>query len=236
MSSSTFRRGRALVTGATGGIGEAAARRLAADGFLVYAGGRNVGRLKKLATAVGGVPLPFDLTSEADIRKARSVAAADGAIDVVVNCAGVFDLAPVAATGEDVLQRNLDVNLKGAFHLVRAFLPDMIKAGRGLIVTVGSVAGRRAFPDNAAYAASKYGVRGFHEVLLEELRGIGVRACLLEPGAVDTRIWDAHDPGGSSSLPPRTAMLRPQDVALAVSFLASLPDHVSVPFLPVEKA
>ena len=227
----------ALVTGATGGIGEAIVRRLAADGFRVFAGGRRRQRLERLAADVGGVALPFDVTSETEVNGARKVVeGGTGGLALLVNAAGVFDLAPVADTGDAVLSRNLDANLKGAFNVTRAFLPAMLAAGSGLVIQVGSVAGWRAFPGNGAYSASKYGLRGFHEVLLEEIRGTGVRACLLEPGAVDTPIWDPLAPDSSPDLPGRGQMLRPDDVAHAVGFVAGLPAAVTVPLLRIERA
>ncbi len=227
----------ALVTGATGGIGAAVARRLAADGFVVYAGGRRRGRLVSLAGELNGVALPFDVTVEEEVVGARAVVEAGGArLDVLVNAAGVFDLAPVVETRGEVLGRNLGVNLAGVANVTRAFLPAMLAAGGGLVINVGSVAGWRAFPDNAAYSASKYGLRGFHDVLLEELRGTGVRACLLEPGAVDTAIWDPLDPDSAPHLPDRAQMLRPEDVARAAGFVAGLPDSVAVPLLRIERA
>ncbi len=227
----------ALVTGATGGIGEAVVRRLAADGFRVFAGGRRRERLERLAGEVGAVALPFDVAVEAEVEGAQAaVERAGGELAVLVNAAGVFDLAPVADTSGAVLDRNLDGNLKGAFNVTRAFLPGMLAAGAGLVVHVGSVAGWRAFPENGAYAASKFGLRGFHEVLLEEIRGTGVRACLLEPGAVDTPIWDPLAPDSSPNLPGRGQMLRPADVARAVGFVAGLPETVAVPLLRIERA
>ncbi len=227
----------ALVTGATGGIGEAIVRRLAADGFRVFAGGRRRERLERLAAEAGAVALPFDVTLEAEVEGARGVLReANAQVDVLVNAAGVFDLAPVTDTSEAVLNRNLEANLRGAFNVTRAFLPGMLAAGSGLVIHVGSVAGWRAFPENGAYSASKYGLRGFHEVLLEEIRGTGVRACLLEPGAVDTPIWDVHAPDSSPHLPGRGEMLQPDDVARAVSFVAGLPDAVAVPLLRIERA
>ena len=96
--------------------------------------------------------------------------------------------------------------------------------------------GWRAFPENSAYSASKFGLRGFHDVLVEELRGTGVRACLLEPGAVDTPIWDPLDPDAAPHLPNRDRMLRPEDVARAAGFVAGLPDEVAVPLLRIERA
>ncbi|MDE2805567.1 MAG: SDR family oxidoreductase [Gemmatimonadota bacterium] len=227
----------ALVTGATGGIGEAIVRRLAADGLRVFAGGRRRKRLERLTAEVGGVALPFDVTGEAEVEGARRVVReANARVDVLVNAAGVFDLARVTDTSDAVLNRNLDANLRGAFNVTRTFLPAMLAAGSGLVIHVGSVAGWRAFPENGAYSASKFGLRGFHEVLLEEIRGTGVRACLMEPGAVDTPIWDAHGPDSSPHLPSRGEMLRPGDVAGAVSFVAGLPDTVTVPLLRIERA
>ena len=227
----------ALVTGATGGIGAAIARRLAADGFRVYVSGRRRGRLERLAAEVKGVELPFDVTVEAEVAGARDMVEAGGErLDVLVNAAGVFDLAPLVETGGEVLSRNLEVNLAGVMHVTRAFLPGMLAAGSGLVINVGSVAGWRAFPDNAAYSASKYGLRGLHDVLLEELRGTGVRACLLEPGAVDTAIWDPLDPDSAPHLPDRAQMLRPEDVARAAGFVAGLPPTVAVPLLRIERA
>ncbi len=223
------------MTGATGGIGEAVARRLAADGFRVCAAGRRVDRLERLAGEVGGVAVPFDVTDENDVARARASVEAAG-LDVLVNAAGVFDLASVVQTGGEVLRRNLDVNLVGAFNVTRAFLPGMVAAGSGLLINVGSVAGWRAFPENSAYSASKFGLRGFHEVLLEELRGTGVTACLLEPGAVDTPIWDPLDPDAAPHLPNRERMLCPEDVARAAGFVAGLPDGVAVPLLRIERA
>jgi len=245
------------VTGATGGIGEAIARRLADDGFRVYAGGRRFERLERLAAEIGGVALPFDVTSEAEVELARAEVelgwvgarpagageepeaaeeAGRASLFVLVNAAGVFDLAAVTETGADLLRRNLETNLVGTINVTRAFLPGMLAARSGLVISVGSVAGWRAFPENSAYSASKYGLRGFHDVLLEEIRGSGVRACLLEPGAVDTPIWDPLDPNAAAHLPSRDQMLRPEDVARAAGFVAGLPGEVVVPLLRIERA
>ncbi|MGI9625547.1 MAG: SDR family oxidoreductase [Longimicrobiales bacterium] len=227
----------ALVTGASRGVGEAVARRLAVDGFHVFLNGRDPQRLSDAATASGGTAVPFDVTDQSAVQAAFNELAAQGVqLDVVVNSAGVFDLASIVDTTSDVLTRNLDVNLKGAFHVMHAALPAMLGDGRGLIVNVGSVSGRQAYPENGAYAASKFGLRGLHEVLLEEIRGSGVRASLLEPGAVDTPIWDPLDPDNHPGLPGRADMLRPDDVADAVSYLAGLPQDVAVPLIQIQRA
>lgn len=237
MSAETSLRGRtALVTGASRGIGRAVARRLADAGAEVHLVARSEGALQLLATETGGHAWPADLTDEAEVWDGldRLQERLDGPPDVVVNAAGVFDVAPLAETSVEVFDRNVRVNLRGTFLVLRTLLPAMLERGSGHLVQVGSVAGRKAFPGNAAYSASKYGLRGMHEVLLEEIRGTGVRATLVEPAATDTAIWDPMEPDDDPNLPDREQMLRPGDVAEAVLFAVSRPEGVHVPVLPVE--
>lgn len=228
----------AAVTGASRGIGRAVALRLAAAGVRVAVLARSAGELSRLAEEIDGWAIPCDVTdAEALGRAALEVREKAGrAPEIVVAAAGVFHLAPADDTPLEVLDLNLDVNLRGGILTVRAFLPHMKEEGRGTLVQVGSVAGRKAFPGNAAYSASKFGLRGFHQVLLEELRGTGLRATLLEPAATDTSIWDPMDPDGTPELPDRAAMLAPHEVAEAVHFVVSRPAGVQIPFLPVERS
>jgi NADP-dependent 3-hydroxy acid dehydrogenase YdfG len=118
---------------------------------------------------------------------------------------------------------------------MRALLPAFLERGSGHIVNVGSVAGRRALPGNAAYGASMAGLRGLHEVLVEELRGTGVAATLLEPSATDTMLWDPLEPDARPDLPDRARMLQAEDVAAAVRFLLSRPAHVRIPLMQIER-
>ncbi|MGD2068057.1 MAG: SDR family oxidoreductase, partial [Gemmatimonadota bacterium] len=194
--------------------------------------------LRREAAATGGRAWCADVTDDADVWDVldRLGEALGGPPDLVVNAAGVFDVAPLVETSVATFDRNLDVNLRGTFLVVRALLPAMLRRGSGHVVNVGSVAGRKAFPGNAAYSASKWGLRGLHSVLLEELRGTGVRATLIEPAATDTSIWDPLDPDGREDLPGRGDMLRPEDVADAVLFAVTRPEGVQLPWLPVERA
>jgi NADP-dependent 3-hydroxy acid dehydrogenase YdfG len=123
------------------------------------------------------------------------------------------------------------VNLRAPFAVAKAFLPAMRDAGRGTFITVGSVADHVGFPENAAYAASKYGLRGLHETLLAEYRGTGVRLTLVSPGATDTSAWDPFDPDQREGFIPRAGMLRPADVADAILFVATRPAHVHIDWL-----
>lgn len=229
---------RALVTGATRGIGRAVAEALAGAGADVHLLARSRNDLERLAAKLGGRAWPADLTDEADVWDAldRLREETGGVPDIVVNAAGVFDLAPLVETSVAAFDRNLDVNLRGTFLVVRALLPDMLERGRGTLVNIGSVAGRKIFPANGAYSASKWGLRGLHEVLLEEIRGSGVRATLVEPAATDTSVWDPLDPDGRNDLPSRSQMLAPGDVARAVLFAVTRPEGVSIPHLAVERA
>jgi NAD(P)-dependent dehydrogenase (short-subunit alcohol dehydrogenase family) len=221
----------ALVTGASRGIGAATARALANAGA----------RVVRVARTPGGgadarhLDLRCDLTDPAEVeRLAARVLGAEGIPTVVVNNAGGFLLQPLERTTPAECDGQIALNLRGAFLLARAFLPPMRDAGGGSFISIGSVADHAGFPENAAYAASKYGLRGLHETLVAEYRGSGVRLTLVSPGATDTTIWDPFSPESRPGFPPRDAMLRPEDVADAVLFAASRPDHVHVDWIRIQ--
>lgn len=212
-------------------------RALADDGAAVHVLSRDPEPVRELAEGSGGGVWPTDLADDADVWSQLDALAErlGGPPDALVHAAGSFSLAPIAETSVSAFDRALQVNLRGAFLVVRALLPALLDRGRGRIVLLGSVAGRRAFPGNGAYSASKFGLRGLFEVLVEELRGTGVSATLLEPSATDTPLWDPVDPDRDPHLPDRAAMLEPADVARAVSFVLGQPDHVRIPLLQIER-
>ena len=109
----------------------------------------------------------------------------------------------------------------------------MVRRGRGLVVTIGSVADHQAFTGNAAYGAAKTGLRGLHEVLQKELRETGVRATLVSPGPVDTALWDSVDPDARPGFTKRARMLKAEDVAEAVLFVATRRPEVHIPELHI---
>lgn len=228
----------ALVTGASKGIGRTVALRLADAGVRVWCLARSKVVVTELAREIGGEALPADITDDVAVWAAidQMTSTLGGAPDIVVNSAGVFG---IALSWKETVQNfdlRLDVNLRGTFLVNRAVMPGMIERGSGLIINLGSVAGRKAYKGNAAYSASKFGLRGYHEVLLEEVRGTGVRACLLEPAATDTPIWDELDPDKNPRLPSREEMLTAEDVAEAVLFVATRPATVTIPVLQIEHA
>ncbi len=122
------------------------------------------------------------------------------------------------------------------FAVVRSLLPALRKRGSGHIVTIGSIADRTIFPGNAAYAASKHGVRALHEVLRAELKGTGIRASLVSPGPVDTRLWDVIDPDGKPGFTPRSEMLAPAHVADVVLYAVTAPPELNIDELRLSRA
>lgn len=221
---------RVVLTGATGGIGRAIAERLSLAGATLLISGRRTEALESLAGGLGARAVAGDMTTPGFLSTLASEARDlwGEAPDVVINNAGAFELAPFIETDPERFGRILDVNLRAPFELIRAFLPGMLERRSGLIVNVGSVAGRKAFPGNAAYSASKYGLRGLHEVLVEELRGTGVRVAWIEPSAVDTPLWDRHEPDSRPDLPSRSEMLEAGAVADAVCFVVAQRPSVAV--------
>lgn len=216
----------ALVTGASRGIGAATAAALLA------AGARVVRVARSLPPTEDYVDLVADLTDDAQVdalvaRLPHEV----GVPDIVVSNAGGFLLRTLERTSTADFDAQVAVNLRAPFVLARALLPVLKAAGRGCFVSVGSVADHVGFPENAAYAASKYGLRGLHETLSAEYQGSGVRLTLVSPGPTDTTIWDPFDPDGREEFPNRAEMLRPADVADAVLFVATRPPHVLIDWL-----
>jgi NADP-dependent 3-hydroxy acid dehydrogenase YdfG len=194
--------------------------------------------LQQTASQLGVLAVAADVSVPAEVD--RLVVEAErllgGTPDIVVSAAGAFELEPLASTTVEAFDRMLAVNLRAPFLLMHAVLPALLRRRTGHIVSVGSVAGRQAFPRNGAYSASKFGLRGLHAVLDAELRGTGLRATLVEPAATDTALWDAIDTELNPGLPARSAMLLPDDVAEAVLYALTRRPEVDVRNLLLERA
>lgn len=218
----------AVVTGASRGIGAATAAALAAEGASV------IRLARSLADGQDGpfFDLTCDLTDPVLLRRATDEILAEfGPPHLLVNNAGGFLLRSFEETTPEEFETLLAVSLRAPFAMAHALLPAMHSAGRGHLITIGSVADHAALPGNSAYAAAKFGLRGLHETLAAEYRGTGVRMTLISPGPTDTAIWDAVDPDNRPGFTPRARMLRPADVASAVVFAATRPPHVVIDWL-----
>ena len=230
----------AVVTGASRGIGLAVAQRLLDDEIRVVMISRGAEALRAAAEPYGDRALPVEcdvsdpMSIDAMIARVRDEI---GAVpDVIVNNAGLFKLSAAHATDPSEFAEALTVNLVAPFRVIRAFLPSMRERGRGHIINIGSIADRVAFPENGAYAASKFGLRGLHEVLRAELRGSGVRATLVSPGPVDTALWDEVDPDNRPGFSPRSSMLTADAVASAVMYVVTQPNDVNVDELRLSRS
>jgi NADP-dependent 3-hydroxy acid dehydrogenase YdfG len=234
MSSADLAGRRAVVTGASRGIGLAVAKLLAEAGVRLTLLARDARALGSVAAELDARALPCDV-GDADAVD-RAISAIGEAPEIVVNNAGLFQPMPVDDTTPESLASALEVNLVAPFRFVRAFLPAMRARKYGDIVNIGSIADHTAFSGNAAYGASKHALRALHEVLRAELRGTGVRATLISPGPVDTSLWDAIDPDRREGFTPRAMMLSPNAVAAAVLFAVSQPPEVDIELVRLSRS
>ncbi|MFD1149695.1 SDR family NAD(P)-dependent oxidoreductase [Saccharothrix hoggarensis] len=227
----------ALVTGASSGIGEATAVALAREGAAVVIAARRVARLTALAERLAGdgarvLAVELDVTDEAACRDAvaRTVEAF-GALDVLVNNAGVMLLGPVEGADTTDWTRMVSTNLLGVMFLTHAALPHLL-AAKGTIVQVSSTAGRVVRSGTAVYNATKFGLNAFSESLRQEVTQRGVRVVVVEPGVVETELREhITDPTAKANIEQLANSLRqltPDDVANAVRYAVAQPEHVSV--------
>jgi 3alpha(or 20beta)-hydroxysteroid dehydrogenase len=179
----------AIITGAAGGIGAAAARRFAQEGARLLLTDADAAGAQRLADELGDAAAArgHDVTSELDWQAvAEQAVQSNGRIDVLLNNAGVFLAASLQETSLEDFRRVIDINLVGVFIGMRSVAPVMIRQGAGSIINVSSVAGLGGSPYLSAYAASKWAVRGVSKVVAKELAHAGVRVNSLHPGQIDT--------------------------------------------------
>jgi 3alpha(or 20beta)-hydroxysteroid dehydrogenase len=213
-----------IVTGAAGGMGLAAARRLAKAGALVAATDLNE-QGAAAAASIGASFFRHDVGSEEDWR--RIVAETEdrfGRIDFLVNNAGVFAKAPIVELDLETYSRVIRVNQVGPFLGMRSVIEPMSRAGGGSIVNIISIAGLRTAPGVIAYAASKWALRGMSRCAATELAPRGIRVNAVLPGAIDTPMFQANPPGVNEATVQIVPMKRagaPDEVAEAVTFLLS---------------
>jgi len=214
----------ALVTGGTRGIGFAIARRLTRDGFTVTISGTSersiedaLRRFRDEGMEVAGQVA--DARNEEEQRGLVAFAAErEGRLDVLVNNAGIGDTAPVDQMTPEKFREIVETNLFGPFYALRAAVPIMRKNGGGFIINIASLAAVNPFPGGAAYNASKFGLLGFSEAAMLDLRHDGIRVAAVLPGSVGTDMQGDLGRGGASSW-----MLSPDDVAEAVADLIAFP-------------
>ena len=225
------------MTGASSGIGAATARHLAAEGFHVFCAARREDRVAALAEEIGGTAVRCDVTSADEV--ARLAETVGPRLDVLVNNAGgAFGAAPVAESDPDDWRRMYEVNVIGLMQVTRALLPALVASGAGVILNVGSTAGRIAYEGGAGYTAAKHGTQVVSETLRLELWDQPVRVCEIAPGMVRTDEFSLIRFGGDEEkaeaiyagvAEPLTA----DDIAECIAWVATRPSHVDVDQLVV---
>jgi NADP-dependent 3-hydroxy acid dehydrogenase YdfG len=225
-----------LIFGASSGIGRAAADGFAEAGAAVAVAARRGSTLAELAAQLGmqghrALALPTDVSHRDQVDRAIAATVERfGRIDVVVNAAGLnTQHRRISDLSQGEWDRVLGTNLTGAFNTTQAALPQLRAQGGGLIIQFSSVSGRWGDLSGAAYQASKHGIVGLCQATMVEERLNGIRVTAILPGLVDTQM-----PMNRLAPPTRETMdkaLQPQDVAMACTFLASLPAHAYIPEL-----
>jgi NADP-dependent 3-hydroxy acid dehydrogenase YdfG len=223
-----------LITGASSGIGEAAARLIAARGALVLVGARRTERLQRLVAdiqAQGGVAdyRPVDVTDSADVQAFVDFAHARfGRVDVIINNAGVMPLSPLKALKLDEWNRMLDVNVRGVLHGIAAVLPLMEAQGHGQVINVSSIGGLSVSPTAAVYCATKFAVRAISDGLRQESDTI--RVTVVCPGVVESELAESiSDATAREAMRTfRRVALDPDAIAKALVYAIEQPDGVDV--------
>lgn len=229
----------ALVTGASAGIGEACARRLAAEGSDVALWARRVERLERLADELArehGVAVhvaAVDVRDRAAVRAAIDVLLEEaGPPHIVVNNAGLAaGLDPVQEGDFEDWDRMIDTNVKGLLNVTRMLLPAMIEADRGHIINIGSTAGHQVYPKGNVYNASKFAVTALTEAINLDLSGTKLRVSSVDPGFVETEFSVVRFHGDEERADNVYEGFQPltgDDVADAVAYIANLPAHANV--------
>lgn len=240
MTSETSTNGRkvAVVTGASSGIGAATAKQFAAEGFRVVLGARREDKLEAVAEeirAAGGVATVYkvDVTSDDDV---VALAKAEPRVDVLVNNAGgAWGMESVEGAVEEKWRWMYEVNVLGTLRVTRALLPAL-KSTSGIVLTVGSIAGRQVYTGGAGYNAAKHAERALVEVLRQEVAADGVRVTEIDPGRVHTDFSLVRFDGDetkAAAVYDGVESLTADDVADIIVFAATRPNRVNIDFLQV---
>ena len=228
----------ALVTGASSGIGHAAALALARQGASVAVAARRKERLDELVRQIGDVDgtalaIAGNVSEEVDAQKFVSETVANfGRIDILINSAGVNEVGGIETLSLDKWRHVLNINLLGTIYTSKAAFPHMKKQGLGDIINISSTAGRRSGRRFASYSTSKFGLTGFTEALRQEGGGVGIRVAIVEPGATATEIANSiSDPTTRDEIHAhthKTGAMETSDIVDAILLIVTLPRRANV--------
>ncbi|MGL5081669.1 MAG: SDR family oxidoreductase [Microcoleaceae cyanobacterium] len=224
-------RKRALITGASSGIGRATAIAFAKAGVHVALVSRSLDKLEETAQearqfGVEANSYVLDLSRVEQVQsQIGGIVNALGAIEILVNNAGMGYTNALASTSLSDWQRVMDLNLTSVFECIKGVLPEMRNLGGGTIINVVSIAGQQVFQNWGAYCTSKFGLMALSKALAVEERSHGIRVTAICPGAVNTPLWDTETVEADFD---RSAMLTPEMVAQSILHVALLPPQAVV--------
>jgi NADP-dependent 3-hydroxy acid dehydrogenase YdfG len=230
----------AVVTGASSGIGRAAARRLAREGFRVVAAARRAKRLTDLCNEIGGVAIACDITSQSDVDDlVAGVEQLDGDVALLVNNAGgAIGLETVERADVADWQRMYDVNVLGTLRVTKGLLPLLKASGQGTVMVISSTAGLATYEGGGGYSAAKHGETVLAQTLRLELCGDPVRVVEIDPGMVKTEEFSVVRFRGDADAAAKVYAgvaepLVAEDIADCIAWVATRPHHVNVDRLVV---
>ena len=222
-----------LITGATAGFGQAAARRFAADGWRVIGTGRRAERLQELQQELGDafLPLEIDMRDREAVESLSKLSPPWGDIDLLLNNAGLAPpMTPMPETDWERIEEVLDTNIAGLVALTRVLLPKLVER-KGQIINLSSVAATYPYKGGAVYAGTKAFVRQFSLDLRCDLAGTGVRVTSIEPGMAETEFTIVRTGGDKAASDALYANMKPmtsEDLADLFGWLANLPPHLNI--------
>ncbi len=224
-----------IITGASSGLGEATARRLAEGGAKLMLAARREDQLKELVDEIGkaGGVAKYQVTDVTDREQVKALAEAThkayGKIDVLVNNAGLMPLSPLAALKVDEWDQMVDVNIKGVLYGVAAVLPIMKEQKSGHIINLSSVAGHKVFPSGAVYCATKFAVKAISEGIRLESQG-EIRSTNISPGAVETELTStiSHEESAKNAEQMYGVAIDADAIARAIAYAIEQPSDVDV--------
>jgi NADP-dependent 3-hydroxy acid dehydrogenase YdfG len=225
----------ALITGATSGIGKACALTLAKMGFDIIATGRREERLeelrKELASGVRFLPLVFDVREREKVGEILGNLSSDwSAIDVLINNAGnAHGMDPIQTGSLDDWDAMMDINVKGLLYVSKAIIPGMTERNSGMIINIGSIAGKEVYPNGNVYCGSKHAVDAITKGMRIDLNPFGIKVIGIHPGLVETEFSLVRFKGDESraeSIYKGYEPLYAQDIAEIVEFVVNRPAHV----------
>lgn len=225
----------AVVTGASSGIGEAAARALAGAGFEVMVGARRMERLEVLAAEIGGQAMRLDVADAASVEAFAAAVPAELAV-LVNNAGGALGLDPVGEARDADWLTMYETNVLGLMRVTRALLPRLV-AGAGHIVNVTSIAGREVYPNGGGYTAVKHAARAVTQTLRMELCGTPVRVTDIAPGLVETEFSRVRFFGNTDRAKKTyegLTPLRAEDIADCIVWAVTRPGHVNIDELVIK--